>query len=77
MRSYRTRVAVLTPHLAAVAGRQPRAQETPGATRIEVGVPLRLGEPGRRALLVALAEADRYGHDITADGETVWAEIDQ
>jgi hypothetical protein len=68
---------VLAAHLAAVAGREPQTWETPGVTRIEVGVPLRLGEPGRRALLVALAQADRYGHDITADGETVWAEIDR
>ncbi|ORT58492.1 hypothetical protein [Streptomyces sp. CB03238] len=77
MRSYRTRAAVLAAHFAAMAGREPQARETPEVIRIEVAMPVRLSEPGRRALLSALADADRYGHDITVDGATVWAEIDR
>ncbi|MET9801456.1 hypothetical protein [Streptomyces sp. NPDC006368] len=45
--------------------------------RIAVALPAQLSEAGRRALLTALADADRYGHDLTVEGATVWAEIDR
>ncbi|MFG3508159.1 hypothetical protein ACGF5F_21965 [Streptomyces sp. NPDC047821] len=45
--------------------------------RIAVALPERLTEAGRRGVLAALADADRYGHDLTAEGATVWAEIDR
>ncbi|MDN3293108.1 hypothetical protein QWM81_03405 [Streptomyces ficellus] len=75
MRSYRSRAAALAAHLAAMAGGEPQARETPELIRIGVALPARLSEAGRRALLAALADADRYGHDLTVDGATLWVEI--
>jgi hypothetical protein len=45
--------------------------------RLEVTVPDDLSGPRRSALLQALGDADHYGHDLTADGGRVWAEIDR
>jgi hypothetical protein len=52
-------------------------QETPPRIRIEVDLPGHLTAFTRRSLLTALANADRYGHDVTTGGATVWAEIDR
>lgn len=35
-----------------------------------------LGEDAHRAVLAALAEADRYGHQYSNAAHLVWAEID-
>ncbi|MFF3816155.1 hypothetical protein ACFYYD_05975 [Streptomyces bluensis] len=45
--------------------------------RVWAALPARLSEARRRSLLVTLADADRYGHDVTADGAVIWGEIDR
>ncbi|MEU1663521.1 hypothetical protein ABZ547_07895 [Streptomyces sparsogenes] len=59
--------------LAALTGNTPRITTDGPSTRVEIDLPAKLSEPARHTLLVALADADRCGHEV-ADGY-VWAEI--
>jgi hypothetical protein len=63
--------------LAAATSSEPRITVTPGAIRIEVDLPEQLTTATRSTILTTLGAADRYGHDRTADGNSVWAEIDR
>lgn len=60
----------------ALTGHDPRMREGRPGLRIEVELPGGLSVSLRVSLLAALAIADRYGHDVTADRASVWAEID-
>lgn len=63
--------------LAAATSTEPRITETPDAVRIEVDLPEELSTVIRSTILTSLGAADRYGHDRTEDGDSVWAEIDR
>ena len=69
------RVVALAARLTAVTGHSAWTEELPGRVRIGAALPPQLTEPRRRLLLQILASTDRYGHDVTAHGVTVWAEI--
>lgn len=77
MRSAETQAVALAAMLAAVTGGEPRTEETDsGAIRIEADIPDELKPTTRSAILHALSLADRYGHQRSAGGEVVWAELD-
>ncbi|MDQ0812967.1 hypothetical protein QFZ63_004681 [Streptomyces sp. B3I7] len=76
MRAGKVRAVALAAGLTAVTGREARTEELPGRVRVTAALPERLTEAARRSLLTALADADRYGHDVTARGAVVRAEID-
>ncbi|NWF30663.1 hypothetical protein HW130_31180 [Streptomyces sp. PKU-EA00015] len=63
--------------LAAATSSEPRITETPNAIRIEVNLPQELSHVTRSTILTSLGAADRYGHDRTDGGDSVWAEIDR
>jgi hypothetical protein len=63
--------------LAAATSSEPRITETPDAVRIEVDLPEELSTVTRSTILASLGTADRYGHDRTDSGDSVWAEIDR
>jgi hypothetical protein len=63
--------------LAAATSSEPRITVTPGAIRIEVDLPEQLTTATRSTILTTLGAADRYGHDRTEGGDSVWAEIDR
>lgn len=67
------RVESVAARLAALTGCQPRVTGDALHVRIEVDLPQRLSEQARHNLLVALAGADRCGHQVE-DGY-VWAEL--
>lgn len=77
MCTFRSRVEALAARLEALTGREPRTRDHPPHVRVEVDLPDPLPDADRMPLLAALAEADRYGHDMTADAASVWAEIDR
>ncbi len=62
--------------LTALTGRVAHTEELAGRIRVRVALPARLTEACCHSLLVALADADRYGHDVTAHGAVIWGEID-
>ncbi|MDQ1009839.1 hypothetical protein QFZ82_004324 [Streptomyces sp. V4I23] len=77
-------MSTVPPHAVALAGMlaaatssKPRITETPNAIRIEVNLPQELSNVTRSTILTSLGTADRYGHDRTDDGDSVWAEIDR
>ncbi|MFJ2264598.1 hypothetical protein ACIOKD_41120 [Streptomyces sp. NPDC087844] len=76
MCSAKSRAVALAAKLAALTEREAHTEEFADRIRVRVPLPVRLGDVCRRALLMALADADRYGHDMTAQGGAVWAEID-
>ena len=77
MRTMQAQAAALAGMLAAATGRQPRTGRVGGgAFRIEADLPEELSSTKRVAILLALAIADRYGHQRTSDCDAVWAEID-
>ncbi|WP_405616555.1 hypothetical protein [Streptomyces sp. NBC_00076] len=50
-------------------------EEFPDRIRVRITLPPHLPDGRRRALLTALADADRYGHDVTADRSVIWVEV--
>ncbi|KUH38371.1 MULTISPECIES: hypothetical protein [Streptomyces] len=72
-----TQTAAIVGMLTAATGTEPTVDRTPDCIRIEAPLPDDLGAAQRQAVLLALAECDRYGHIRTADGATVWAELDK
>ncbi|QFQ98926.1 hypothetical protein F9278_25345 [Streptomyces phaeolivaceus] len=50
-----------------------RSEEDPIGVRLEVDLPRELSETARRAVLVAIADADSYGHRRTGEGDCLWA----
>ncbi|MEU1690589.1 hypothetical protein [Streptomyces hirsutus] len=72
----KTRAVALAARLTAVTGNEAWTEVLPERIRIKVSLPARLTETGCRSLLAVLADADRYGHDVTARGAVAWAEID-
>lgn len=76
-------MSTVPPHAVALAGMlaaatssEPRITEQPGAVRIEVDLPPEISPVTRTTILTSLGTADRYGHDRTEDGDSVWAEVD-
>jgi len=63
--------------LSAATSSDPRITETPRTIRIEADLPSELSTVTRTTILRTLGTADRYGHDRTETGDTVWAEIDR
>lgn len=76
MYSSKTLAAAIAARLTAVTRYGARVEETTRSIRIEVPLPDRLSDTARESLLAALADADRFGHDLAPDGGSVWAEID-
>lgn len=76
MCSAKSQAAALAARFTALTGHEARIEELSDRIRVRVALPARLGDVRRRSLLAVLADSDRYGHDVTADGATVWAEID-
>ncbi|MFJ8825601.1 hypothetical protein ACIREE_28020 [Streptomyces sp. NPDC102467] len=75
MCSMKSRAVSLAAQLAALTGDEVRVDEAASHVRVTCAVPPHLAERSRRLLLIALAGADRYGHDATAQGAHIWAEI--
>ncbi|MFJ4637645.1 hypothetical protein ACIP69_18725 [Streptomyces hygroscopicus] len=67
------RIESVAARLAALTGNEPQITADGCQTRIEVDLPAKLSEASRHALLVALADADRCGHQV--DDGYVWAEL--
>ncbi len=63
--------------LAAATGSAPRVTKTRAAVRVEVDLPSELSAVTRSTILTALGTADRYGHNCTEAGDSVWGEIDR
>ncbi|MFF3871363.1 hypothetical protein [Streptomyces sp. NPDC001978] len=76
MCSAKSQAAALAARFTTLTGHEARIEELADRIRVRVTLPTRLSDVRRRSLLAALAEADRYGHDATAYGATVWAEVD-
>ncbi|MEB3963593.1 hypothetical protein OKJ48_25620 [Streptomyces kunmingensis] len=71
----RSRAVSLAAQLTALTGHEVRFEEACGRIRLTCALSPQLEERGRRLLLIALADADRYGHDVTAEGAQIWAVI--
>lgn len=76
MCSAKSRAVALAARLTALAGRVAYTEEFTDWIRVGVTLPSRLADARCRSLLAALADADRYGHDVTERGAVIWAEID-
>ncbi|GAB2986575.1 hypothetical protein GCM10023080_060040 [Streptomyces pseudoechinosporeus] len=76
MCSAKSQAVALAARLTALTGHQAYAEEFADRIRVSITLPARLTDVCRRSLLAALADADRYGHDVTERGATVWAEVD-
>ncbi|MFE0644159.1 hypothetical protein [Streptomyces sp. NPDC058877] len=61
--------------LKAITGHESRLFEITGRIRVVTPMPEELTAQSRGLLLLALADADRFGHEVTADGSSVWVEI--
>ncbi|MCB5180021.1 hypothetical protein [Streptomyces antimicrobicus] len=78
MCSAEAQAAALTALLAAATGSEPRLEATRDLIRIEADLPTELGPTTHAAILQALAQGARYGHQRTHGGaDTVWVEIDR
>ncbi|MBT2400775.1 hypothetical protein [Streptomyces sp. ISL-100] len=77
MRSAETQAAAIAAMLTAATGGEPRLDETPDRIRVETDLPEHPSLVTRTAVLAALARAARFGHNRTADGDVVWAELDR
>lgn len=66
----------LAARLKAITHHDPALSETAHLIRVTAHLPERLTDRGRLSLLVALADADRFGHVLTDEGGAVWAEVD-
>ncbi|MFE9453370.1 hypothetical protein [Streptomyces sp. NPDC006739] len=75
MCSAKTRAVALAARFTALTGQVAHVEELADRIRVIVALPAQLNDIRRCSLLVALAEADRYGHDVTSCGATVWAEV--
>ncbi|MCK8676662.1 hypothetical protein [Streptomyces lichenis] len=71
----RTRAAALVGMLTAATGGQPTVTHAAEGIRIETVLPDDLGPAARTAVLLALAECSRYGHERVPEHTTVWAEL--
>ncbi|MEU6482749.1 hypothetical protein [Streptomyces sp. NPDC046887] len=71
-----TRATAVASMLQAATDAEPVVTIGPRLARIEVALPDDLGPARRQAVLFALDQCDRYGHDRIAERATVWAEID-
>lgn len=77
MPTIRTQTAALVGMLRAATGTEPTVDEQSQRVRIETEIPDDLGPAERQAVLLAIADCPRYGHDRTAERVTVWAELDK
>lgn len=71
----RPRIESIAARLFAAAGTEVERTEDVDGVRLTVAIPMAMDETRRSFLLAALADADDYGHDWTADGERAWALI--
>lgn len=76
VRAATSRAASLAARLSALTGREAVIEELADLIHVRVPLPLRLSDLRRRSLLAVLADADRYGHDASEHGATVWVEVD-
>lgn len=78
MASHAARIQCLAARLLAATGGDEITHITlpGGAVRLAVDVPRGISAAARHALLLALADADSYGHGRDADAEHVWATVD-
>lgn len=76
MCSARSQAVALAAKLTALTGHEALTEEFTDRIRVVITLPAWLTDVRRRSLLAALADADRYGHDVTACGATLWAEVD-
>jgi hypothetical protein len=74
--SAKSRAVSLAAQLTALAGHSAHIEEFTDRIRVRITLPAHLTDPRRHALLATLADADRYGHDVTAERSVVWAEVD-
>ena len=68
----------LATRLTVATGHEPEVDTTAEHTFITATIPEGLTEARRRSVLAALAglpATDTYGHELTATGELVWAEL--
>ncbi|MFF8608984.1 hypothetical protein ACF06X_23925 [Streptomyces sp. NPDC015346] len=65
----------LAARLKVITHHEPLVSEVPGLIRVSVPLSEQLSETQRLTLLLALADGDRFGHDLTLEGPAVWAEI--
>ena len=64
--------------LAVATGARARIRRgTAGGYRVEAALPGSLSDEAHRAVLDALASADRYGHRYSDAAQAVWAELDE
>ncbi|MET9430811.1 hypothetical protein [Streptomyces sp. NPDC003036] len=77
MPSDKAKTAAIVGMLIAATGVEPTIEDAPGRVRIEAALPDHLGGTQRRAILLALDRADRYGHERRENRTTVWAELDK
>ncbi|WP_371479409.1 hypothetical protein [Kitasatospora sp. NBC_00315] len=64
--------------LAVATGARARVRRgTAGGYRVEAALPGHLSDEAHRAVLDALAGADRYGHQYSEAAQAVWAELDE
>lgn len=75
MCSAKSRAVALAAQLTALAGSAAHTEEFSDRIRVRITLPPHLPDGRRRALLTALAGADRYGHDVTADRSVIWVEV--
>ena len=76
MCSAKSRAVALAAQLTALAGNVAHTEEFRDRIHVRITLPPHLPDGRRRALLTALADADRYGHDVTADRSVIWVEVD-
>ncbi|WP_405881914.1 hypothetical protein OG762_26765 [Streptomyces sp. NBC_01136] len=76
MCSAKSQAVALAAKLTALTGHEAHVEEFPDRIHIRIALPPQLTDVRRRSLLTTLADADRYGHDMTTHGSSLWAEID-
>lgn len=76
MCSAKSKAVALAAQLSVLTGHTALIEEFTDRIRVRIALPAHLTDTCRRALLVALAEADRYGHDVTVERSAIWAEVD-
>ncbi|MCZ4099832.1 hypothetical protein [Streptomyces sp. H39-C1] len=72
----RASVSHIAAGLAAATGNEVTRTDLPsGSVRLEVEIPGDISPTARYAVLLALADADSYGHGRSQDAQRVWAII--
>ncbi|MFJ5832396.1 hypothetical protein [Streptomyces sp. NPDC093089] len=75
MRLPKARAVAIAARLKAITGHEARLSEATGGIRVVASLPEELTTQSRGLILLVLADADRFGHEVTTDGSSVWVEI--